>query len=138
MTYQIEDTASQSKDICDFKLNLPCAHHLWDVNCEAELLDGVKADLFHQLTSKLLYIKKKTRLDIEPAVALLTTRVSKSNVGDWEILRRYISYLNQTLYDVRIIGGFYIIDFFTWVDASNFVSNMRSQTGEPVECRNVE
>ena len=102
-------------------MNSPCAQNLWDVNDEALLSDDVKADLFHSLTTKLLYIKKKTRLDIEPAVALLTTRVSKSNVGDWEILRRYISYLNQTLYDVRIIGGFYIIDFFTWVDASNFV-----------------
>ena len=46
MKHQIEDTLIQFKDICDFKVNLPCAQHLRDVNDEAELLDAVKDDLF--------------------------------------------------------------------------------------------
>ena len=79
--HQIEDTLSQFKDICDFKVVLPCVHHLWDINDEAELLDDVKADLFHSLTSKLLYITNSTIPDIEPDVALLTTRVENSNGG---------------------------------------------------------
>ena len=32
--HQIEDTLSQFKYICDFKVTLPCAHHLWDVKDE--------------------------------------------------------------------------------------------------------
>ena len=28
---QIEDTVIQSNYICDFRVNLPCVHHLWDV-----------------------------------------------------------------------------------------------------------
>ena len=92
------------KDICDFKVTSPCAQHLWVVKYNAELLDDIKDYLFHLLISKLLYITKKTGPDIEPAVALLTIRVAKSNVDDWKKLRRCISYLNKTLEDVRIVG----------------------------------
>ena len=60
----------------------------------------------------------------------LTTRVAKSNVGDWKKLRRCISYLNQTVEDVRIIGGFNLADLFKWVDVSYAVHpNMHIQTG---------
>ena len=58
--YQIKDTVSQFKDICDFKVTLPSAQHLWGVNDEEELLDDVKGNLFHLLTSKLIYITKST------------------------------------------------------------------------------
>ena len=67
-----------------FKVNFPCAHHLWDVNDEVEFLDDVKAGLFYLLTSKLLYITKSKIPDIEPTVAFLTKRVAKSNVNYWE------------------------------------------------------
>ena len=35
MKNQIEDKVIQFKDICDFKVTLLCAYHLWDVNDEA-------------------------------------------------------------------------------------------------------
>ena len=35
MKHKIEDTVSQFKDICDFKVTSPCAQNLWDVNNEA-------------------------------------------------------------------------------------------------------
>ena len=61
MKHPIEDTVSQFKDICDFMVTSPCANSLWDVKNETELLDGVKADFFHSLTSNLLHITKRTR-----------------------------------------------------------------------------
>ena len=54
MKHQIEDTLIKFKDICDFKVILLCAHHLWGVNDVMDLLDDVKAGFFHLLTSKLL------------------------------------------------------------------------------------
>ena len=113
MKYQIEDTVSQFNDICDFKLTSPCTQYLWDINNEAEFFDYVRVDLFHLLASKLIYITKSKILDIEPSVALLNTRVAKSNADSLKKLRRYISHLNQTEYDVRIIGVLNIIDLFT-------------------------
>ena len=80
MGYQTEDTSRQFKNICDFNVTSPCSQNLWDVNNEAELFYDVKDNLFHLLTSKLLYITERTRPDIEPAVALLTKWVVKSNV----------------------------------------------------------
>ena len=62
----------------------PCANHLWKVNKNAEKLDEKKADLFHSIVAKLLHVTKRSRPDIETAVAFLMTRVSKSDVDDWK------------------------------------------------------
>ena len=64
MKHQIEDKVNQFKDICDFKVNLSFAHHLWRVKYEAEFLDDVKAYLFYLLTAKLTYITKSKMPDI--------------------------------------------------------------------------
>ena len=111
------------------KVTSLCAQNIWDVRYEVKLLDKVKYGLFHLLTPKLLYITNKKRPDIEPDMALLTPRVVKSNVGDWNKLKKCISYLNQTVDGVSIIGVSNITGFFTWVDASYDVHpNMCSQT----------
>ena len=56
--------------------------------------------------------------------------VAKGNVYYWKKLRRFISYLNQTVEDVKNIGGFDLTEFFTWVDFSyDEHPNIRSQTG---------
>ena len=93
--HKIEDTVIQFNDICDFKVTPSCENNVWDVNYEAELLDDVKADLFHSLKYKLLYITERTRTYTEPDVSFLTTRVAKSNVYDWKKIIICISYLNQ-------------------------------------------
>ena len=60
--HKIEDTVSQFKDICDFKVTLPCAHNLWDINDEAKFLDDIKAD-FSLVNSQvtIYYKEEKTR-----------------------------------------------------------------------------
>ena len=123
--HQIEDTVRKFKYICNFRVTLPCAQHLWDVNYEAECLDDVKADLFHSLKDKLLYITKSKGTHIEQAVEFLTTKVANINVDDWNKLRRCISYLNQMVDDIRIIGFFNITELFTYVDASYAVHPKR-------------
>ena len=130
MKHQTEYTVRQLKDTFDFKVTSIYAQNLRDVNDEAELLDDVKADFFHSLTAKFLYITKRTWIDIEPYVELLNPRVSNSNVDDPNKLIICISYLTQTLGIVRIIWGYNLIDLFTWVDVSYAVHpNMLLQTG---------
>jgi len=58
------------------------------VNENAEKLDKEKADLFHSVVAKLLYITKTSRPDIDTAVAFLTTRVSKSDVDDFKKIKK--------------------------------------------------
>ena len=52
------------------------------MNENAEKLDKEKAELFHLIITKLLYVTKRLRPDIETAIAFLITRVSKSDIGD--------------------------------------------------------
>ena len=35
MKHKIKYKVSQFKDVCDFKVTLPCEQNLWDVNDEA-------------------------------------------------------------------------------------------------------
>ena len=127
---QIEEVLTHFGPFETHKFNSPCANHLWHVNENAEKLSKEKSDLFHSIVAKLLYITKRSRPDIETAVAFLTTRVSKSDIDDLKKLKRVLSFLHQTKDDVRIIGAKSVQELYTWVDAAFAVhNNMRSQTG---------
>ena len=73
---------------------------------------------------------KRARPDIEPTEAFLITRVSKSTTDDWKKLRRCLTWIKQSIDDVRIIGVTSLEDPFTWIDAAYEVyENMRRHTG---------
>ena len=57
-------------------------------------MEELRSNTQYLITSKLLYITKRIRPDIEPVVEFLTTRVAKSNVEYGKKLRVCISYLN--------------------------------------------
>jgi hypothetical protein len=94
-------------------------------------LDKEKSELFHSVVAKLLYITKRARPDMEPTIAYLCTRVSKSDEDDLNKLRRALHYLQHTIDDVRKIGAENgMAHMKTWVDASHAVyDDMKSQTG---------
>ena len=79
---------------------------------------------------KLLYICKRSRPDIEPAISFLCTRVANPNVEDDVKLTRVLRYLQDTIEDRRVIGINDIDTLETWVDAAYAVHpDMRSHTG---------
>jgi hypothetical protein len=61
----------------------PGANHLFDVNENAIKLATDKSEKFHQMTAKMLYLSKRARPDIQPAVAFLCTRVKQPDVDNW-------------------------------------------------------
>lgn len=65
----------------------PCAGHLWKVNENAPKLDEECAKTFHSVVAKLLHVTKRSRPDIETAIAFLMTRVSKCDEDDWKKLK---------------------------------------------------
>ena len=78
----------------------------------------------------MLHITKRARPDVEPTVAFLCTRVSKSTEEDWLKLKRLMRYINSTLSLVRIIGASSLRDLHTFVDAAYAVHpDMKSHTG---------
>jgi len=54
---------------------MPAENHLFNVNDGAKKMTHDKAELFHHVVAKLLYLCRRTRQDIQTAAAFLCTRV---------------------------------------------------------------
>ena len=77
-----------------------------------------------------MYICKRSRPDLEPALSYLSTRVSCPLISDQEKLQRLLDFVQATKDDRRIVGAQSLEDMFTWIDASYAVHpNMKSHTG---------
>ena len=73
---------------------------------------------------------KRARPDLETAASCLCTRMSKSDLDDWNKLRRPIDFIKVTIDDEQIIGAKSLSSTFMWVDAAYAVNpDMKSQTG---------
>jgi len=130
MKDQIVEAISCCDDHVGDKASTPATKTLFDVDDSAIALNNKKADIFHSITAKLLYICKRARPDIEPAVSFLCTRVSCPNIDDWKKMVRVLNYLKKTIDDRRIFGATSLDTLWTWVDASYAVHpNMRGHTG---------
>ena len=51
----------------------PANKVLFPVNADSKILSVDKANIFHSITAKLLYVSNRTRLDIKLAIAFLCT-----------------------------------------------------------------
>jgi hypothetical protein len=108
----------------------PATRYLFNVKEDSPSLDEARAENFHSIAAKLLYISRRCRLDIQTALGYLTTRVSCPNEDDWAKLRRVLQYLRGTMDECLILGGGSIGSMESWVDAAYGVHNdMKSHTG---------
>ena len=103
---------------------------MFSVSNDKEELNEAQSKIFHTVVAKLLHVCKRTRPDIEPVIAFLSTRVSCSTNEDLGKLERLITYIKRTINDRRTIGARDLKTMLTWVDAAYAVHpNMRGQTG---------
>jgi len=106
----------------------PAACHLFNTNDGAIKLDETKAQLFHHMVAKLLYLCRRTRQDIQTAVAFLCTRVKSPDEDDYKKLTRVIQYLRDTTKLTLTIEP--DDNPRWWVDSSYAVHpDMKSHTG---------
>jgi hypothetical protein len=100
------------------------------VNPEAEQLDEETAQTFHRIVAKLLFLCKRSRPDIQTAVAFLCTRVKSPDVDDWKKLKRTMKYLRGTA-DLPLTleaGDMSVLKW--WIDASLAThADMKSHIG---------
>ena len=130
MRNQIDEIIEFFGEDIDESVASPAALRLFEVDETAAKLGTIKAEKFHSITAKLLYLEKRARPDLETVVSFLCTRVTKCNVQDWKKLRRAVAFLKCTKDDTRKIGAKNLKDLFTFVDAAYAVHpNMRSHTG---------
>ena len=74
---------------------VPADPDLFSVDSASELLSEQDRKRFHTMVAKLLYLAKRVRPDLLPAVTFLTTRVSCATKEDWKKLERVIGYLKK-------------------------------------------
>jgi hypothetical protein len=81
----------------------PATANLFKVNKAAQALTHREAKQFHTTVAKLLYLAKRTRVDILLAIAFLSTRVQSPNSEDAGKLERVLKYLNGTAESVLVL-----------------------------------
>ena len=74
-------------------IKTPGTSHLFNVNKDTTKLLEEKAQLFHHLVAKLLYLSRRTIQDIQMAVAFLCMRVKSPDEDDYKKLTRVMQYL---------------------------------------------
>ena len=70
--------------------------HLFNTIPAAKKLPEVKAQLFHHLVAKLLYLCRHKRQDIQTAVTFLCTRVKELDEDDIKKLVKVMQYSRGT------------------------------------------
>ena len=74
------------EDVESTSFNSPMSTFLFDVNDSKERLPREKADLFHRIVAKLLFVCTRRRPDIQLTILFLCTRTTKSDADDWKKL----------------------------------------------------
>ena len=89
-----------------------------------------RAEHFHTMVAKALFLCKRARPDIQPTIAVLCTRVKGPNEADWQKLIRLMKYLNGTR-KMRLTLSANNLHCIKWyVDASFAVHpDFKSHTG---------
>ena len=108
----------------------PAADHLFKVNENGIKLDEERAQIFHNIVAKGLFVCKRARGDIMTTIAFLCTRVQQPDEDDWKKLVHLLKYLNGTkdLYTTLKADNTNIVKWYG--DAAFAVhNNMRSHTG---------
>ena len=80
------------------KVSSPAAEKLYSVD-QGRKLNPMKAEAFHTFVAKALFLTKRARPDIQPAVSFLCTRVKEPTTYDWHKLVRLMQFLKDTKED---------------------------------------
>jgi Reverse transcriptase (RNA-dependent DNA polymerase) len=108
----------------------PAASYLFEVDESATKLNEDVSIMYHHNTAKLLFLCKRARPDVQPAVAFLSTRVKAPDDDDYKKLGRTLKYLRGTLYMPLTLEAEDINIIKWYVDASFAVHpDMKSHTG---------
>jgi hypothetical protein len=73
----------------------PASDGLFDEG-QGKKLNEERADAYHTMVAKALFLCKRARRDIQPTIAMLCTRVKGPNEASWAKLVRLMKYLNGT------------------------------------------
>ena len=108
----------------------PANEKLFRVNESSPKISKEKAESFHTMVAKALFLSKRARPDIQIAVAFLCTRVREPTIEDWNKMIRLMDYLKRTQEDCLLISMDDTGTIKWYIDVAYAVHpDMRSHTG---------
>ena len=84
MTGHLQDALDAFTEELGSTPTSPVSDFLFDVNPYAKPISEKDRKVFHSVFARLLYIRKRTRPDLQVVVAFLGTRTLKADVDDWK------------------------------------------------------
>ena len=100
MKYYIDNMIEEFPYEVKEQSKAPWNDKLFKVNETVSKLDEAKRAIFHTFVMKAMFLCKRARPDVEPAVSFLSTRTSKPDESDWVKLIRMLGFLKGTRNDV--------------------------------------
>ena len=130
MKYYINDMLEEFPYKVEKQCKTPWNDKLFKINEAAKHLDTERKSIFHTFVMKAMFLCKRSRPDIEPAVSYLSTRTSKPDESDWLKLLRMMSFLKGTRDNVLTLEVNDLQVLLWYVDAAFAVHpDMKSHTG---------
>ena len=134
MTIYIEEAIEAFPEKITKSAATPAQRDLFNIEDRGDKLDKSKAEKFHHITAKLLYVCKRCRLDIQTTISFLCTRVKEPDKKDWRKLRRLLQYLYGTKdSEYLILGADGNSIMKSWIDSAHGVHHdYKGHTGGAV------
>jgi hypothetical protein len=130
MTPYVKSMIEEFPDKLSGKTKTPWNENLFKVDPNSKRLETEQAKVFHTFVMKGMFLCKRGRQDIQPAIAFMATRVTEPNEGDWKKLVKMMNYLKATKNDVPCISADDTGTIQWHVDAAFAVhKDMKSHTG---------
>jgi hypothetical protein len=108
----------------------PAGNHLFAVDEKQTKVNEQQAQFFHTYVAKTLFLCKRSRPDLQPAVAFLCTRVKACDMDDYKKLKRMLQFLRATKDEFLTLSATSLHNVRWWIDASYAVHpDMKSHTG---------
>ena len=130
MKYYIEDMLNQFPEEIKSTKSVPWSDKLFNVTTTSPALNNKMRETFHTFVMKAMFLCKRGRPDINPAIAFLASRVKKPNQNDWDKLKRVLQCLKGTKEDILTLEADNTQTLTWYVDAAFAVHcDMKSHTG---------
>jgi hypothetical protein len=121
------------------KVSTPASDGLFTIDESAQKLSAPESKVFHSDVAKLLYVAKRTRLEILTVVSFLCSRVSQPGTDDQAKLQRLFDYLANTKLAVLHLRAGGEVTLVAHIDASfaTHADGSTSRTGVVLVMANV-
>jgi len=130
MVYYVEKMVDEFPGKLRSNVSVPWNDRLFKVDEESKKLDKERAATLYTFVMKAMFLCKRARPDIQPAVAFLATRVKDPTEQDYKKLVRMLEFLKETSSDVLTLEADDIQSSEWWVDAAFAVHpDYKSHTG---------